>query len=208
MTKNTLFLLAFATTLITMGAGCATQVSVNPTDNTPSSTAVVATSTNPYAVGTLTYRNDTYGFAFPYPADTGVMENKHGRWSASGGVDFYIGNPDENGKAGSGVSVKANTNNQTLQQAFDENYNKYKTDITSPGGSEWQLKDLYVSDIKVDGHDAKELYIDHFGDSDSTMVSVVNNGYIYLISGGDKKGDLDKFLSTFKFTDSINNNQF
>lgn len=152
----------------------------------------VRDSAHPYTVGTLTYQNNTYGFAFPYPADTVVTANT----PQGGRTHFYIGGPDE--KGGPGVWVKANTNNQTLQQAFDENYNKLKADAIS--GADYKLNDLYTSDLKVDGKDAKELYVNNFGDVGSTMVTVVNNGYVYLIAGGQKKGDLDNFLSTYKFT--------
>jgi len=45
MAKNTLLLLAVATTILIVGAGCAKQDTVSPTDNSPSSTTVAATTT-------------------------------------------------------------------------------------------------------------------------------------------------------------------
>lgn len=147
-----------------------------------------------------TYQETTYGFAFAYPANTTVKTIWPSPRFGTGKSYDVVGTLGGGAftKSSYDVNVKENTSNQTLQQVFDENYNRLKKDAT-PGG-EYQLKDLYTSDIKVSGVDAKAVFVDHFGDSGSTMVSIVHNGFVYLIAGGDKKGDLDQFLSTFTFT--------
>ncbi|HTW97059.1 MAG TPA: MliC family protein, partial [Candidatus Methylomirabilis sp.] len=141
------------------------------------------------------YRSDVYGFEFKYPAVAEIMvQTPSNRFGT--GTGFEVGGPDT--KAIEVVDVTANISHKTLKQVFEENYNQMKAEAAS--GADFSLKDFSTLDLKVGGQAAKELFIDHFGDSGSTMVSIVNNGYVYLISGGLKKGDLDQFLSTFKFT--------
>ena len=149
---------------------------------------------NQVAAGMKIYRDDVNGFEFQYPADEQVMVYKPSNRFGTG-TGYAVGGPDE--PSFEGVDVKANSSNKTLQQVFDENYNSLKAESLS--GADFKLKDFYVSDIKIDGQDAKELYIDNFGDVGSTMISIVDAGHIYLIAGGVKKGDIDQFVSTFKF---------
>lgn len=195
MNKKLLILLVFTTTFLTIGAGCAKKNTENQISDGDSTSTIVANGTSDWKV----YKNDTYGFEFKNPSNKVVTPNMpSNRWGT--GIGYTDGGPNEKGSWK--VDVKENTSEQTLQQAFDENYNKLKADAMS--GADFKVKDLYISDIKVNGIDAKELYVDNFGDVGSIMVTVVNNGNVYMIAGGQKKGDLDQFLSTFKFTPPTN----
>ncbi|PJC53353.1 MAG: hypothetical protein CO029_03185 [Candidatus Magasanikbacteria bacterium CG_4_9_14_0_2_um_filter_41_10] len=183
-------------------AGCSQQATnkIQPATSTPLTQQEVQPSANPEPTTSTTssdshiYQDQQYGFEFEYAGDAVTKETPSNRWGT--GVGYRAGHAGDKGAWS--VSAKENTSDQTLQQAFDENYNTWKSDAMS--GADFKLKDLYISDIKVDGKEAKELYIDNFGDVGSTMVSVVNSGNVYMIAGGQKKGDLDQFLSTFKFT--------
>jgi hypothetical protein len=142
-----------------------------------------------------TYTNSQYGFEFKYPKDMVVTTSTpSGRFNA--GVNFSVGLPDS--KWMYGVDIEANSTNLNLDQVFNENYLTWKNSVTQY--SDFQLKDFSTADLTINGVKAKQLYINNFGDVGSTMVSVVHNGNIYMIAGGGNKGDLDPFLSTFKFT--------
>lgn len=182
-------LLIITSAIFLLAAACNKQAVVQPASNQQTSNSTDQTA------NWKTYTNTQYGFEFQYPSDMIITADApSGRFGT--GVNYSVSQPDS--KWSYGVDVKANTSNQTLKQVFDENYNTWKSIITS--GSDFQLKDFYTLDIKVVGIDAKELYIDHFSDIGSTMVSVIYKGYTYMIAGGVNKGDLDQFLSTFKFT--------
>lgn len=142
-----------------------------------------------------TYQDETHAFEFQYPSETEVTTTSpSGRFGT--GVNYTIAEPGS--KWMYSIDVEPNTANQTLQEIFDQYTNPWKASTNSV--TDYQAKDFYTTDLTVDGKPAKELYIDHFGDVGSTMVTVINNGSIYTISGGVNKGDLDPFLSTFKFT--------
>ncbi len=140
------------------------------------------------------YTNTVFGFELKYPDGMQVVQEGSSRID---GTVLSIKYPDS--KWSYAVDIAPNKNNQTLVQAFTNLYNDAKQ-FATPDNLDFQLKDYYVSDLTVGNMPAKELYIDHFSDVGSTMVIVVANGNIYLISGGVNKGDLDPFLATFKFT--------
>jgi len=142
---------------------------------------------------TTSYKDEKYNFQLKYPKGMILAVSPSGRLGT--GINYSIGMPDE--KWSYSIDVKPNTTNQSLQSAFQENYDYWKSNIGQY--TEFQLKDLVTSDIVVGGQKAKELFINNFGDTGSTMVSVVANGNSYIISGGVRKGDLDQFLSTISF---------
>ncbi len=141
-----------------------------------------------------TYTNDQYGFQYQYPGYMTVTSYSQSNGSTTG-TNFSAAIPDS--KWSYNVNVNA-PSKRSLTEVFNQYYTDWKKTVSA--NSDYQVKDFSTTDIKVSGVPAKELYVDHFGDVGSTQVFVVHDGAEYLISGGIDKGDLDPFLSTFKFT--------
>ncbi len=131
------------------------------------------------------YINKTFGFEFEFPSDLVITQNS---------TDSVFGLSDKpDGHWAYNVTVTANVNNISLDQAFDSALERYKnTD-----------KKIIVTNINIGGEQAKKYSIQNPTDSGNSVSVVIYEKNIITIYGDDStpsnKTNFIKLLSSFKF---------
>lgn len=155
--------------------------------------------------GWKTYTNTQYGFEFKYPSGmvARLVPNLSGTlpgYQAESQVSVDDNNGD--GPWIYDVSILKNNNHESLQNIFSK-----VLSVWSPNQYRgYTQSDMLTSDTYIDSYPAKKLLINNYGDRGDTIIVLLKDSYVYIISGTTGYGfketglDLDSFVSTFKFT--------